>query len=294
MRATRWEDFILFARAQIASGDIDPTYPLLRSYYKAEQLDDETALWRTLLYVTWYHIGSAETAWKRYPKPGPLDGNVIMALPTGVERRGFRGASGCNLARAFVANVLKRAGSDGLWRWMKSCGTGEDGWRNVRQELEAVSGAGPWASFKWADLMRNVHGFCIEAPDIGVGGKGEMAGPIPGMVALTGRPWKECANDVGLQKELLARAVARGVPFGGLDEMETCLCDFNSMLKGGYYVGHDLDDQMTKLQGSTAGLWEARRCFDDKWRGELGQPTWFGVDKKRKTVYRDQGVILVR
>lgn len=278
VRQTRWEDFVLFSRAQIASGDIDPMYPVLKRFYAAEKLSPEVALWRTLLYVTWYHVGSAETVWRRFPEPTVLDPAVVISFPTGIERRGFRGVVGGALARKFVAGVLKRANFN-LLQWVLASGTGEDGWKRIRREFESVAWAGPWASYKWADLLRNVHDIAIEASDIGVGGRGETAGPIPGMVALTGKDWKQCANDVELQKSLLADARARGVGFGGLDQLETCLCDFNSLIKGHYYVGADVDMQMTHLQSSSPGLWEARAAFPDKYRGELGQPTWFGVRK---------------
>jgi hypothetical protein len=277
-------DFCRFSRAAVLSGDIDPMYPVLKRLYAAEKLPPEIALWRTLLYVTWYHIGSAEQVWAAHPEPGSIDELRFTSLPTGVERRGFRGVVGNRAARAFVAAVLSRAGGNML-RWVTASGSGEAGWARVRRELEAVPGAGPWASFKWADLMKNVHSFPIDAPDIGVGGKSETAGPIPGMVALTGKNWKDCVADVELQKALMLATIERGVPLGGLDQLETCLCDFNSLRKGGYYVGHDIDLQMEQLKGARAGLWESRTVFPNRYRGELGDPRWFGVRKELKKAY---------
>lgn len=285
---TLFDDFCTFAKAQIISGDIDPMYPLLRTFYEDEKLAQEVALWRTLLYVTWYHVGSAEKIWKRIPSPRSLTPDEINGLPTGVERRGFRG----NVhAVRFVNGVLERAPL-GLSPWVESLGEGEEGWDRVRAELQSVAFGGAWASYKWADLLKHVHRLPIVASDIGVGGKGEKAGPIPGMVRLTGKPWQVCAEDVGLQKELLARGREEGVPFVGLDQLETALCDFNSLCKGTYYVGHDIDVQQEHLKGHFhGGLWEARRVFSDRYRGEVSG--WAGVRPELKTAYRDRGEVIV-
>jgi hypothetical protein len=170
---------------------------------------------------------------------------------------------------------------------VESFGEGQNGWKAARCGLETVSGAGPWASYKWADLLVSVHGLPFEASDIGVGGQGETAGPVCGMVLLTGRTWKECAAKVDLQRALLDEARVAGVPFRGLDQLETALCDFNSMAKGGYYHGHDIDQQMVQLNTSSAGLWEARtESFPVRFRGEASG--WSGVRKDFKRAYADR------
>lgn len=283
-------DFCLFARAQIESNDIDPMYPLLRDFYDQEQLPEEERLWRTLLYLTWYHVGAAEQVWRIFPRPVRLQ--FTEALPTGTERRGHRGASGLRKAVEHVAEVLDRADEAGgsltalFSRWTAPGEEGpERGWLHLRNEFEGVTGAGPWASYKLADLLKHTHGYPIAAPDIGVGGKGQSAGPIPGMVKLTGLDWKECASNVRAQRDLLARAIDAGVPFKGLDQLETALCDFNSLTEGRYYVGHDIDMNMEQLNGvASPKLWEARRVFPDVYRGELGG--WKGVRKAYKSLYK--------
>ena len=166
---------------------------------------------------------------------------------------------------------------------------GEPGWVAVCREMCSLPQGGPWTAYKFADLLKHVHGAAITAPDVGVGGMRENAGPVSGLVALTGLSWRECANNVQLQRDMLARARAEGVPLNGLDQLETALCDFNSLLKGTYYAGHDIDVQMEHLP-PVAGLWEARAVFPDAYRGELGG--WAGVRNERKSVYRDSGVVL--
>lgn len=288
-----FKDFCAFACGQLASGDIDPTYPVLKRFYRVEKLSREQALWRTVLYLAWYDLGSAERIWRKYPNPFLPTDSEVRGLSTGTERRSFRGNT---KVLDFLGALLSRASLEGgsLEKWVDSFFVDDPtkGWDRAREELQELAFAGPWASYKWADLLKHVHDAPITASDIGVGGRGETAGPIPGMVRLTGLPWQECANDVKKQVALLKRAQDAGVPFNGLDQLETALCDFNSLCKGGYYVGHDIDTQMKHLEHvKDRGLWDARVVFEDRFRGEVSGG-WFGVRKELKTLYRDQKVLI--
>lgn len=281
-------DFCKFATAHVATGDVDPMYPVLAAAYAAEGLDRETALWRTLLYITWYHIGSADAAWTLLPSPlKAIPTSVRVPRVTGIERRGFRGNTKCyDMLDALLSIVFRKYGS--LDAWVSS---GEErGWRGVRDSIEAVPYCGPWASYKWADLMKHVHGYNIVADDIGVGGGSATAGPIPGMVRLTGETWQRCAQDTALQNELLGLCRSSGVMFSGLEQMETSLCDFNSLCKGHYYVGHDIDMQQVQLQGCRSSLLAARpKVFPHNVLGELNG--WVGLRPNLSVCYRDKGLV---
>lgn len=288
------DDFAKFSGYQLASGDIDPMYPVLKEVYRAEALDPEIALWRTLLYVTWYHIGTAEAVWTRFPEPGLLD-RPLSYYPTGIERRGFRGNDkGQALVNEVLTHLTEHYGS--LVKWVDAIrhSTKPDaflGWTEARKEFEGFSGNGPWSSYKWVDLLKNVHGYPFEAPDIGVGGQGDTAGPVCGMVALTGLSARDCITNFRKQRELLEMTRALGAPLGGLDQLETCLCDFNSLLKGSYYSGRDLDMLMQQLGGCSPVFWRARSAvFDDRSLGEV--QGWHGIRKARDKVYSQGGRVL--
>lgn len=285
-----WPDFVRFARAHLASRDIDPTYPLLRAHFDAAGLDPEVRLWRVLLYVTWYDLGSAERAWTEYPAPtGRLRRD--LRLPTGTERRGFRGNDRAPTFASAVADYARRSAGS-LLAWVDSAvgDGGEAGWRRARLAFEAFPYAGSWASYKWADLLAHAVGYPITADDLGVGGGSATAGPIPGMVRLTGLDWRTCASDRGAQRELLAAARNEGVPFLGLDQLETSLCDFNSLLRGRYYVGHDIDAQLHHLRRVESSLLALRPAvFAPEWLGEVGG--WTGVRAELKARYVREGAI---
>ena len=290
-----FKDFCIFSQKQLDSWDIDPMYPVLLELYKAKGLDENKALWWTFLYVAWYHIGSAERSWAIWPEPTRISLSDIpeaqqKSFSTGTERRLFRGRF-----KDFITHVnsFMSITNGDIVGWLNaSIGRGgEEGWSSLRSEFEVVKFNGPWASYKWADLMKHVHSCQITANDIGVGGGSATAGPVPGMVKLTGRAWQECARDISLQKALLHISKQAGVAFDGLDQLETALCDFNSLHKGKYYSGHDIDHQMDQLSHSSASLWEARsRAIPSQYRGEVHG--WFGVRKERNKVYKTHGVVI--
>jgi hypothetical protein len=281
-RALRlWEDFCTFSRWQLATYDLDPVYPVLRAAFQG--MSHEIQVWRLLLFVTFYHLGSAERWWTQEPEPSLEAVNRIEASTTGVERRGMRGNT--PLVRAFLTDALR------LKEVRVACSEtvrpGETGWNHLRKTILTCQGAGPWTSYKWADLCKNVLGLPVTAPDIGVGGGGLTAGPVPGLARLTGQSLAVCASDVMLQRQAYHRALTLGVPFNGLDEFETALCDFNSLCKGHYYVGHDIDAMMAQLAPESA-LWAARAAaIPDACLGE--RHGWTGVRKALKRAYTRTG-----
>lgn len=301
-----FNDFITFAGLQIASTDIDPVYPVLRHSFDAQKLEPEIQAWRLLLYVTWYHLGTAEQAWTRWPFPDILlptseTSDWLVQAKTGVERRGFRGNIG---ALCFINDTLSEARGPKqdrtligwIYRISAAYGGGlqpERAWDGIRSEFQRARGAGPWASYKWADLVTHVLGFPITASDIGVGGNGKEAGPVTGLMRLTNwtRDW--CLRPQ-TQREFFTQCnlafQTRGLPsFQGLEQMETALCDFNSLCKGTYYVGHDIDAMMEQLL-PTSALWISRSVvIPESYRGE--DRGWSGVRRKLKTRYRDTGAL---
>ena len=281
-----FRDFLQFSEIQLASWDIDPTYPVLKQVYKKRRYDQEQALWHTAIYVTYYHLGSTEIFFAHNPHPTT---DTLFpfptALPTGTERRGFRGQSG--RVKTHLDHISRRRP---ISTWLRGMT-----WDEIRDSYKSIRFGGDWSSYKFADLLKWVHDFPITASDFGVGGGGEKAGPIAGMSILTGYPRKECATNIGLQKEFYELCLKR-MPhntFYGMDQCETCLCDFNSMLVGRYYPGHDIDQQLEFIR--KAGPWtgdylEARRVVFH--RNVLGEVNgWLGVRKDLNKLYYETGKI---
>lgn len=258
-----WSSFLSFAKEHVRTWDVDPAYPLLKAVYKRRNYKPEDALKFTMAFVGFYNLESTELFMNLYFAGSKIDSLVLQKA---TERRGFRGNRRFD---EYFEGVLP------LVPWLLEA---TRSWTEIREKFETVKWNGTWASYKFADLLKNSHSFNISAPDFGVGGGGETAGPIPGMVLLTGLDWKRCATDIDLQKELFEMA-SKEVPFEGMEMMETSLCDFNSWFKGRYYVGHDIDNQMEQLRRLGPTWWEARReIFPKEYLGECNN--WFGVRRE--------------
>ena len=284
-------DFARFGRALILSGDMDPQFLILKHVYEELELDRNTALWFTCVYLLYYHLGSAVQAWKRYPEPDIVrkkDWN--NDLPYFKQRRCFRGN---NHARNQINTIVKISDGD-LAAWVDNLvgDGGEDGWARVREAASEIPYHGPWSSYKLCDLLAFVHNYDISAPDIGTK-PGATAGPIAGLRSLTGLSWERCANDNQLHRDLLKMIQDLDVPTNRLDILESMLCDWQSLINGRYYLFHDIDRDLAQLETAdknnkyTKLLYKARyKIFDKRALGELND--WKSVRKGLNSVYRDR------
>ncbi len=282
-------DFARFGRAMILSGDLDPQFLILKHMYKKLKLDRNTALWYTCVYLLYYHLGSAVQAWKRYPEP-----NIIRKkdwnndLPYFKQRRCFRG----NEQALSQINTLASLTDGDLVSWIDNLvdNDREKSWTRIREFVEELPYHGPWSSYKFCDMMKFVHNYDISAPDIGTK-PGATAGPIAGLNTLTGLGWDKCANDSQLHRDLLQMVIDLGAPVNGLDQLESMLCDWQSITNGKYYHGHDIDRDLKQLllhdNDLSKILWKARKkIFDRRLLGEVGG--WSEPRGQLKGVYRDR------
>lgn len=287
-KSDRLAAIIEFGRHHRATGDIDPSYPVLRGLMADLGLGTDDSLWLLALYVACYHLPVAVAAFLAHPEPGP-----VGPLPCGTERRGHRSPQA--LAAHLAAYLrLTQAGQAAYW-----CdGLGPDPAANFRLlygRALACHGNGRWAAFKWVDLL--LHTGAVAAPIAFPSAfLEESSGPRSGLAevypaARTGR--------LGVWAGLLRRefaAAGEPVPW---DELETILCDFHSLCHGRYYVGHDIDEMLGRIHTTNLpkeaqrSLYAARAAaFPPAYLGELGG--WSGVDKERNRAYRDTGAILLR
>lgn len=281
-------NFTQFGRVLIRSGDIDPQFPLLRELYDQLGLDENTALWYTALYLVFYHLGSAVEAWRRYPEPDVISTQDWSGdLPYTKQRRCFRGNDGGRRQ----LNALVEASDGDLQHWVEDLvGAGdEEGWTRVRAGATELPYHGPWSSYKFCDMMKFVHGYPITAPDIGTK-PGATAGPIAGLVSLTGLSREQCSEDTDLHLELLHIAQDTGAEVDGLDQLESILCDWQSIINGRYYLGHDIDRDLGQLRVPAPDLKRMlsirQRLFDERLLGELQD--WSDVRLHLNSVYRDR------
>lgn len=295
-------DLRRFGVEHIVSRDIDPAYPVLDWVYSILDLSDEQALWFTVLYLGYYNLPSALIAFNRYPEPcwGVDPETAVLSCAT--ERRGLRGGR----VNEFLAGMHNVAMLDGARPLTDYLAAGSDAgmpvgnYLRLWDRLQLVPHIGRWAAFKLLEILRKVHGMALLAPDMRLE---YCSGPRRGLCLLLGLPDEMQARVSTYQLNLAAISLqselGRLELEADFETLETILCDFHSLYRGHYYVGHDIDAMQAQIEASpldAAGrslLYRARAsALPEAYLGELNG--WSGVDAARKRAYRDSGTIVTR
>jgi hypothetical protein len=301
IQRAKLDDLARFAELHVESMDIDPAYPVIAWIERELELDDDNALAHTLLYVAYYNLSSAVYIWLHWDElqrdRATWDRNRVAAgtltMPTGVERRGLRG--GKNMAHHLQAmdDCVDLYGSWGEW-----LGAAGDTWEGVSTMVRHIHGNGRWAAYKTCELLQEVHGWPISAPDMGNDGS---TGPVQGLEVIAGRPLVTVR-----EQDFIAEVIKQELDEGyGLklpwSQLETVLCDFHSMERGHYYVGHDIDQMLEQVNKPEVDpevrqlILRARSAtLPHGYLGELPGNGWTGVDKARRLAYSSGGAVLPR
>lgn len=289
---TLMSDFVTFARWHVESGDIDPAYPVLGSLVDDVCADDEEALRFILLYVAHYNLGAALATWlDGYRFDRPLT-DLEMRRSTGTERRAHRDVRQFAKHDQSLRAILGRYGSFSAWL-QPQVSDPVLRWQTTQERLLQVHGNGRWAGYKTGEILDTVLGWNCPPPDAG---HANSSGPRHGLGVL----YPETQNLTGNDAQTVARldaltndlCVLTALPVA---QVETVLCDFHALSRGGYYVGHDIDLMLQQIaridRPDVQGLLMASRleAFDHRWLGEI--QGWSGVRTELKCLYRDSGRI---
>lgn len=284
-------DYARWHWLQIATGDIDPAYPVLKQIGGA--VGAEQTAWLILHHTSYYHLGSGLASFC-IAGPGQPLSEDLLRLPTGTERRGNRSIP--NFAKHWqsVRETINRDAGGSALAWLTPSASGTAGWDELRTRIEGVHGNGRWASYKIAELSQKVLDTPIRAPDAG---HADSTGPRKGLGLLLEIP---SGNSDSVIQFLDGATESLRQTLGEPDvaQVETSLCDFHSLTKGRYYLGKDIDEQLHHLTQVPSALTSlalaARRVsFPHAYLPELtGRPA--GVDKDRQRHYAQTGEILER
>lgn len=291
-----WADYAQFHEAQTQSRDMDPAYPVLRWFAMA--LNRESGLWLTFLFVGYYHMGSALKAFSLHPTPTVPD-QATLKLPISQPRRSHRAT--LKFAQHLDSLCAKAEQHGGLGAWLDSVCVSKDpiaNWKALNDELTTVYGNGRWAAYKTAEILMKSHGFPLEVPDMG---NANSSGPRKGLgLFYPGLPQGNSPAEIAYLDKLseqIVEGLQGKVSQVSMETAETSLCDFYALNKGRYYVGIDIDEMQEQLlrvpSDFTHLAFKARyHTLPHEYLGELNG--WEGIDKKRKSVYRDTREIALR
>ncbi len=301
-----WKDFLKFSNAMLVTGDIDPVYPVL--IHLTREMDKEDALWLSFLYVAWYNLPVGATAFDLGSPSPELLPQIDWSWPTGIERRANRGGKVVFHIESYLKQV-KEHGSQwqyytaGLNMEAKSLAHRQDNWRIVNQRLQTIHLNGRWAAYKHCEIIRRVHGLPMEAPDMG---NAFSSGPRQGLALFYGEVEGNSPDAIALLdrqgEDLIGRMDKWGVTVD-IEELETLMCNWKSLVNGKYYIGHDIDELLEQIHVGTERGWlpehvaqeilEARKqSLPHAYLGEIRG--WHGVDKKRMKAYKERGKVLIR
>jgi hypothetical protein len=288
------EDYRRWHRLQVATRDVDPVYPVLARLADDLGLDDDATAWLCLLHVTYYHLGSALAAFAATGKPtAPTP--ELLRLPTGTERRAHRVPGRLEAHWLALLGAVEDAGGPAAWLCDLPAGVSMYGrWTVLNDRVAAVHGNGRWAAYKTAELAQKVVGAQVRVADAG---HAHSSGPRQGLALL--HPVLPVGNgpDAVAILDRLTDNLAVELAEPDIGQVETSLCDFHSLARGGYYLGHDIDamqQQLAAVPSDLTGPATAARLgtLPAEYLGEIGG--WTGPDRDRKRVYARTGVIVER
>jgi hypothetical protein len=297
-----FEDYARFHEIQIGNRDVDPVYPVLKEVGDILGWSPEERVRSVFLHVAYYDLGSTLAAVDRrrgaflraFTEP-------VQGLSCGTERRRHRMGDNLRVHLAHLHRIAEKF--NGLSTWIE-CLCDEDpivNWKRVTEDLMQVNGNGRWAVFKTCEMLAEVCGLPLAAPDMG---HANSSGPRRGLELLypearmigNGRRVIEELN--ALSGRLVDELQWRGLD-ARLETAETTLCDFHSLVGGKYYAGLDIDvmqQQLAKAPMSRemrlTALAARMRTLPEAYLGEMDG--WEGPDAARKRVYRLTGEIVVR
>lgn len=301
MNKQYFSDFLVFSYHQINCRDVDPMYDVLKALHNRLEMTIEQRIHHVMFYLTYYNIASSQKLWNA----GMLMPQTVKEAkhPTGIERRGFR--DGMGVIR-HLCSLYQQVNEHATWEGWITQGWHDNemkyNWTMTEDTLQRVWGNGRWASYKGSELLQKVCGMGLMPFDMG---HEYSSGPRKGLALLypeecpshsdQSKPAIRKLNE--LSDDLHQRMIDHGINVADIGEVETCCCDFHSLVEGRYYVGHDIDHMQESLY--KADELTQQQVFQA--RGEslpinyLGECTGRqGVDKERCTHYKRTGEILWR
>lgn len=291
------DDYATMHRLIVQTESMDTEATVLTEVARLLDLTKNQAAWMCFVYLAYYDMGSFLRCFE-YTRDADVPADKFLRLFCDTERRVHRVPA--KLERHFSDVVSIADSNGGLYNWLSSYveASPQQSWVNMINPIESIFGNGRWASYRTIEMVGQVCGLPVEAPDMG---HANSSGPRRGLEYLyADLPQGNKAADIQyldqVSLDLNRKLAERGIS-AKLQDTETGLCGFKSMVKGDYYVGEDLDSMLEEILKQPSGLshiiFEARKnVFPHEYLGELNG--WTGIDRARKKIYKETGMIVTR
>lgn len=280
-----FKTFDTYARALVHSRDVDPVYCLVPQIIAREGFEAD---WFVFVYAAYYSLASAVAVCRKVPsasafEPGYFARELSGVRAFGVERRGKQRAQ-TSLAKAFAAYRERQ-------RDLLRCAA-SGSHASFQAALRVLPFQGDWAAFKLCELHEKALGRANLAPgDMGLAARdvNSSRGPQGGCRALYSLdPATRYGREIAEQWEALGRTLAARYGFD-LGEVETCLCKWAKVLKGQYFIGHDIHEL-----GALAPLWPKKTFISLMARAGFDRRLWAEpIDVRRaRGAFAREGILL--
>jgi hypothetical protein len=299
------EDFVLASQRLYDSLDYDPFHGCIVTM--GHGLPREEALWLSIVYMAFYNIGTAAAVFAECPNVASQYPDWMARMPVGVQRRNLRGGLVVKHLQAWW-RIKQQYGSLYAYLTKGFVGDSKKDWAQLKANVDGVWGNGRWSTYTLSELFQKANKLPVLPCDIMNEGS---SGPRAGLQLLYGCPGAAVAELDVLADRLFAYMRERintnifYLPKGHYDygQLESQLCDFNSMYKGRYYIGRDIDrdlERVAKAESALKVLGRDTRCLHPVWairekvfdRRYLGEfQGWSGRTQQALQFYQRTGVV---
>lgn len=242
-------DFVTFARAEQRANDIEPWAAMFKVVYDERLMPQEEAIWLTTLYNTYDRVDSALGVHGRWPTPhhwaADPDREEARQFPCAQERRNLHGGKVNRRHQGYADLLGDRSQLEWLVAPLEFDSLGDD-FRRLSTHMLQIWGVGRQAAFEWAEFAGKCFNLPVDAAD---GQLYDSSGPRSSIEAMFNSGERMTAAELDQAADWLRNYLAdEGIDVPFVD-LETLVCDFKVMRKGGYFVGRHI----TALKGEIAG-----------------------------------------
>ncbi len=263
-------DFVTFARAEVAANDIEPWAAMFKIVYDEDLLPREEAIWLTTLYNTYDRVDSALGVAGRWPTPHHWGADPAREearqFPCAQERRNLHGGKVNRRHQSYIDLLGERGQLEWMINPLKFDDVGED-FRRLSKHMLAVWGVGRQAAFEWAEFAGKCFGLPVDAAD---GQLYDSSGPRESIEALYNGGQRMASEQLEAAADHLRGYLAsEGVAVSFVD-LETLVCDFKVMRKGGYFVGRHITALKGEIEGHEMLEYAFRKVVSPEWAAVPG------------------------